>query len=141
MERAKDLGQDPELLGHWGRYLCVLTAGFLESTIRILYGSYAEKRAASSVATYVVAQLERIQNPKAGKFIEVARAFDQRWAHNLEAFLDENDERRRNAIDSIMNNRNLIAHGRSSSVSVVRVREYFTSISEVVDYLESQCES
>ena len=58
----------------------------------------------------------------------------------LEAFLDENDGRRRNAIDSIMNNRHLIAHGRSSSISVARVREYFTAINEVADFLERQCD-
>jgi len=75
------------------------------------------------------------------QLIEVARAFDQTWAHDLEAFLGENNERRKNAIDSIMSNRNLIAHGRSSSISVARVREYFASISGVVDSLESQCES
>jgi hypothetical protein len=140
MDRAKDLSQDPELLGHWGRYLCILTAGFLENTLRILYSSHAERRAVASVATYVVAQLARIQNPKASRFIEVSRAFDKKWAHDLEAFLDEDDGRRRNAIDSIMNNRHLIAHGRSSSISVARVREYFTAINEVADYLESQCE-
>lgn len=138
MGRAKDLGWDPEMLGHWGRYLCILAAGFLENTIRILYGSHAERRASLSIATYVVAQLERIQNPKAGKFIEVAHAFDKKWADDLEAFLNADDGRRKNAIDSIMNNRNLIAHGRSSNISVVQVREYFASASEIADYLESQ---
>ncbi|MGB7761511.1 MAG: HEPN domain-containing protein [Bryobacteraceae bacterium] len=138
MGRAKDLGWDPELLGHWGRYLCILAAGFLENTIRILYSSHVERQASPSIATYVVAQLERIQNPKAGKFIEVAHTFDKKWADDLEAFLNVDDGRRKNAIDSIMNNRNLIAHGRSSNISVVQVREYFASASEGADYLESQ---
>lgn len=138
MDRAKYLGGDPELLGHWGRYLCILAAGFLENSVRILYGSHAERQSAPSIAAYVFAQLERIQNPKAGKFIEVAHAFDKKWADDLEVFLNADDGRRKNAIDSIMNNRNLIAHGRSSNISVVQVREYFASASEVAEYLESQ---
>lgn len=83
-DRAKDLSHDLELLGHWGRYLCILTAGFLENTLRILYSSHAEKHASRSVATYVFAQLGRIQNPKAGKFVEVSGAFNKKWAHDIE---------------------------------------------------------
>lgn len=139
MNRAKDLSHDPELLGHWGRYLCILTAGFLENAIRILYGAHAQRRASADVASFVVSQLERVQNPKARRFLEVAEAFDKTWATALAVYLDEDDGRRRNAIDSIMNNRNLIAHGRNTSISVARVREYFNAISEVLDYIEAQC--
>jgi hypothetical protein len=38
-----------------------------------------------------------------------------------------------------MNNRHLIAHGRSSSISVVQVREYFAAIGEVAEFIEHQC--
>lgn len=139
IKRARDLGGDPELLGHWGRYLCILTAGFLENCVRILYGAHAQRRASAGVAAFVATQLERVQNPKASRFLEVARAFDRSWAVALEAYLDEDDGRRKNAIDSIMNNRHLIAHGRDTSISVARVREYFDAISEVIEYIETQC--
>ena len=138
MDRARDLQQDPELLGHWGRYLCVLTAGFLENTIRVLYAEHARQRASTEVSSFVSSQLERVLNPKANKFLEVASAFKRDWAKNLQIFFDEDDGRRKNAIDSVMANRHLIAHGRSSSISVVRIREYLGAIEEVVDYIEQQ---
>lgn len=133
--RARDL-PDPELLGHWGRYLCVLTAGFLENSIRSLYARRAHRKSSKDVAAFVAKTLDRIQNPKASKFIEVARDFDGNAAEELENFLAEDNARRKNAIDSIMANRHLIAHGRNTSISVARVKEYLKEIVDVVDYIE-----
>ena len=70
--------------------------------------------------------------------IEVASSFDSAWGIALEKFLLEDDGRRKGAIDSILNNRHLIAHGRSSSISVVQVREHFKSIEEVAEFIEKQ---
>jgi hypothetical protein len=51
----------------------------------------------------------------------------------------EDDGRRKGAIDSIMSNRHLIAHGRASTISVARVRELLSISLEVIEYLEVQC--
>ena len=37
-------GGDIELVGHWGRYLCVLTAGFLENALTEVYGPICKGR-------------------------------------------------------------------------------------------------
>jgi hypothetical protein len=136
--RAKDL-TDVELLGHWGKYVCVLTSGFLENIIRELYGKYVERKATPKIAAFVVRQLDRVNNPKAARFLEIADAFSPTWALELTAFLDDDGARRRDAIDSIVANRHLIAHGRSVGISVSRVREYFVAINEVADFVEKQC--
>ena len=125
-----------ELVGHWGRYLCVLTAGFLENALREVYGEFVRNTASPQVARFATSRLERISNPKAARFVETARSFDPVWADDLEAFLDEDGGRRRNAIDSIINNRNQIAHGGSAQVSVGRVREYLPGCIQVVDFIE-----
>jgi RiboL-PSP-HEPN len=83
-------------------------------------------------------QLDRVLNPKAQKFLDVASAFEGDWAKDLQSFFDEDEGRRKNAIDSIMNNRHLIAHGRNAGISVARVREYLKAIEEVLDYIEQQ---
>jgi hypothetical protein len=59
-------------------------------------------------------------------------------AKRLESYLNEDDGRRKNAIDSIMANRHLIAHGRQAAISVVRVREYLKSSVEVVEFLANE---
>ena len=130
-------GGNIELVGHWGRYLCVLTAGFLENALREVYGEFVRNAASPQVARFAASRLDRISNPKAARFVETARSFDPAWAEALETFLDADGGLRRNAIDSIINNRNLIAHGGSVQVSVGRVREYLPGCIEVVEFIES----
>jgi len=45
----------------------------------------------------------------------------------------------RDAIDAIMANRHLIAHGKDSGISLVRVEQYLKKSIEVVEFIETQC--
>lgn len=131
-------GGNIELIGHWGRYLCVLTAGFLENALVELYSDYVKNAANSQVASFATKRLENISNPKSGKFVETARSFSKRWADDLEMFLNQDSQRRRNAINSIMSNRHQIAHGKNGRISVVRVRDYLLGCVEVIEFIEGQ---
>jgi hypothetical protein len=79
-----------------------------------------------------------MQNPNAQRFVETARAFRPSWANALEQFLAE--EGRKEAIDSVMANRHLIAHGRDSGITVARVNEYLEKCVEVIEFIEVQCQ-
>jgi hypothetical protein len=140
-QKAREMRNDLDLLGHWGRYLCVLSAGFLENSIREIYGDRARRCSTRDVSSYVIQSLERVQNPKAQRFLEVTGAFNKSWAHALDKYLSEDDGHRKNSIDSIMNNRHLIAHGRNANISVARVREYLDAGVEVLEFIESMCGS
>ena len=126
-----------ELQAHWARYLCVLSAGFLENALADVYSSYARSCANPSVANYVEASLGRIQNPKADRFLQIARAFNVEWQESLEHYLSEDG--RKDAIDSIMANRHLIAHGKDSGISLARVADYLGKCVQVIEFIESQC--
>lgn len=130
-------GAQMDLRAHWGRYLCVLTAGFVENAFAEVYSQYAKSSASPSVAGFTEAVLFRVRNPKASKFIETAEAFNPAWKDGLEAFLA--DSGRKDALDGVMANRHLIAHGQDSGVTAGRVKEYLARCVEVVDYIEKQC--
>lgn len=131
--------EDIELQGHWGKYLCVLVAGFLENAHREIYSGFATNAASKPVANFARTILGNTQNPKSQRFVQTARAFNPRWAVDLESFLNEDAEVRKTAIDSIMNNRHQIAHGRSTQISIARVREYLVKCVEVIKFIEDQC--
>jgi len=40
-----------------------------------------------------------------------------------------------------MNNRHQIAHGKETAISVSRVREYFESSIDAIEFIEEQCGS
>lgn len=130
-------GQSLELQSHWGRYLCVLVAGFLESAIEEVYGEYAQKATGPRPARFVSRAVARVQNPKANKFVEVAREFDPEWADKLAEYMAEDG--RKEAVDGIMNNRHQIAHGRDAGITVAKVASYLGKCVEVVEFIEDQC--
>ena len=127
---------DMEVQSHWAKYLCVLSAGFLENAIKDLYGNYCSKCANQYVANFAVKSLDRIQNPKADAFLKTAGSFNSIWKDALEKFIE--DEGRKEAINSIMSNRHLIAHGKDSNISLVRIKEYLSKSIEVIEYIEDQ---
>jgi len=136
-EAASFQGEQLELQSHWARYLCVLSAGFLENALSEVYSRYAKVSSNMQIANYVEAVLGKIQNPKSSKFLETARAFDRSWEDDLRVFMEQNG--RGEAIDAIMANRHQIAHGKDSGITLVRVKEYLKKSIEVLDFIESQC--
>jgi len=129
---------DIELQSHWGRYLCVLVAGFLENALAQVYTQYVQNAAPAPIASFAAVALSRIQNPNAQRFVETARSFHEGWGNELEACMEQNG--RKEAIDSIMANRHRIAHGRDSGITVARVRAYLDRCVEVVEFIEAQCQ-
>lgn len=136
-EASRFQGDQLELQAHWARYLCVLAAGFLENALSEVYSKYAKTSANPQVSNYVESVLGKIQNPKSKKFLETSRAFDRSWEESLSTFIDTDG--RKDAIDAIMSNRHLIAHGKDSGISLVRVKEYLKKGIEVIEFIEAQC--
>ena len=68
----------------------------------------------------------------------MASAFSDTWGSELQAFANENG--RREAIDSIMVHRHLIAHGKyqDSRISLAQLKDYLKKAVEVLVLIESQ---
>jgi hypothetical protein len=130
-------GGDIELQAHWARYICVLAAGFLENALFEIYAAVIRAGASAAVASFASSRLEKISNPKSARFLETARAFKAIWADELERFVA--DDGRKDAIDSIMSNRHLIAHGEHSGITIARLQQFFERSVTVVEFLEKQC--
>lgn len=124
--------------GHMGRYACVVVSGFLENALAEVCCAYVADRAQPPVVAYTASVLRKIQNPKAAKFVETFGRFNKDWGLSLNDHLLENSERRKGAIDSIMTNRHLIAHGKNSNITLRQVKTYFEASIETIEFLESK---
>jgi len=139
----KRVGHDPstralEMQAHWARYLCVLTSGFVENVARTLYGEYTSKNSYSpAVVRYAKKQLDGIQNPRPDRLVALAASFDPKWGRELDAYI--NQDYRSDAINAIMSHRHLIAHGRSSNITVGQLNLYLSKVVQVAEYIEGQC--
>jgi hypothetical protein len=127
---------DLELQAHFSRYLCILVAGFLETSIRRFYSRYARNGASPQVANYVEIHLKWFQNPTMNKILDVARAFDPSWETQLR--LDTEGDLK-DAIESIMANRHNIAHGGATGISYAVIKNYYDRSIKVLELIEKQC--
>ena len=82
---------------------------------------------------YVESRLGRLGNLNTEQLLQLVGSFDRDWHNKLEQFVIGE---RKDALDSVIANRNNIAHGESVSLTYMRIRDYYKRICEVVDFVD-----
>jgi hypothetical protein len=127
---------DPELKSHWCRYLCVLVCGFLENSVEICLYEYARRRCDELTTNFVSAKLQGFQNPRMGPILELLGSFNPEWKNSLEK---ATEGQLSDSVNSIVGNRNKIAHGESVSLSLNSLTDYYKNALKVVVLLQRTC--
>jgi RiboL-PSP-HEPN len=125
-----------DLQGHWGKYACLVCAGYLEVALRLVIRQRVEKKSTPEIQRFVIHSLDSIQNPKAERFCKVIRSFSDDWGNSLDTFFQQNNQVK-DAIDSIMANRHLIAHGRPCSISIGRAYGFYNQADKAITFIDS----
>ena len=136
-EKGASFKGKEESLAHWTRYLCVLVSGWLEISVCEIYGDYAEKKSSGHVSHYVSKQLDKFWDPSMDKILALTCDFSPDWMKMLEGATKGEIKA---AINSIVSQRNLIAHGESSSISFEQLKKYYDKAIEGIRIIESQCD-
>ncbi len=134
--QVSSFSDEIELQSHWARYLCILVSGFIETSVSAIYIQYSREKSHVYVASYVSSRLERFTNPKMKDILELAGRFSPDWRQQLEGITTDEQK---DAVDSIVANRNRIAHGANVGISYDRVRKYYQNILKVIQTLEDTC--
>lgn len=134
---AKGLAPGDELQGHLAKYLCILISGLLEVSFRMIFTQHAQAGAAPKIARFVENRLLSFQNAKMSRIIEWIRSFDVGWAEKLES---HTEGELRDAVDGVVANKNAIAHGRSTGISLGTIEKYYRNVIKVIDAMVNLCE-
>ena len=104
--------------------MVMLVAGFIETSVQNVYSDYAETKSHANITRFVSSTMQRFQNPNMQKILDMTRSFNPNWAIEIEDF---SNPRVRDSINSILANRNLIAHGKSwlTSIGQQRCKQLF----------------
>jgi hypothetical protein len=132
---ARDLS-DPEIQSHWSRYLCVLVSGFIENSVELCLYEYSKNASSVHVSNFVSDRLRKFQNPKMGPILELFGTFNPEWRARIET---ETRGRLADSVNSIVTNRNKIAHGDSVTLSMSSLAAYYQDASSVIDILQKTC--
>jgi len=130
------LHDEEEVLAHWAKYLCVLTSGFIENSLRNLLTHYSASRAASPVVNYVETRLKGLTNLNEERIAQLLGAFSPSWRHT---FTKQLTDKQKGAIDSILSNRHLIVHGQSVGLTFSRMKTYYEEVIKVITLIDEKC--
>ena len=131
-ERIIDLGDDLELQANWAKYLCVLVSGYLEVSVKSVFREYAKNKSDPRVFNNVNRNLKFFPNPKMDAILKTTASFDPVWAQKLEKF---SEGEVKDSVDSIVANRNLIAHGGNVGISYIRIKNYYNNSRKLIDFM------
>jgi len=135
-EKTRELSSDPELLSHWAKYLCVLVCGFLENSVELCLAEYCRRRGDENINNFVSAELRSFQNPRMGKILDLFGSFSKTWAEEMK---NDVSGQISDAVNSIVANRHLIAHGGTSQLSMSSLRAYYSDVLRAVEVMRRIC--
>ena len=126
---AGGYSSDSAELEHWTRYLCVLSSATLQSSLHLILNEHVRSSSQITVQRFVRIQLDRTRNPSPSEIVSLHTQFDEQWGHEIRQFLRGE---RRDAIESIVSNRNNISHGRTCTVTIGDLRKWFDHTKQVI---------
>lgn len=126
--------EDVEQQAVMAKFLCVRASGFVESSFRHLISEYTDGTSPRQIQSYVNKKTKYVTNLNFEKILELLATFDNDWK---ESFVLAVSDEQKSALNTIVSNRNNIAHGENDSISYVLMTNYYERIKEVVDLLKS----
>jgi hypothetical protein len=68
------------------------------------------------------------------KIVDLLNGFNYEWSMRIKKYTEG---QLKDSVDSVVANRNLIAHGKANSLSILRVKGYFKDCNLVINAIES----
>ena len=119
--RAGKLQPDDVVRAHVAQHICIMVSGIIEKSCARLLSAHVSRTSAPRAARYASMRLRHLQNLNAPKIEELLNSFDPAWEDEMKGFWAGQI---RDAIASIVNNRNLIAHGQQVGVSLAQAAQW-----------------
>ena len=121
---------DLEVKSDLSKYLCLLISGYFEKSICDIINSYGSKFS-PQIARYIQIQFKWTTNIKMSRLLEILEQFHVEWKEEFER--DPNYEEYKDALDSIVNNRNNISHAAGSTITLSQLEYYYLIVEEILD--------
>jgi hypothetical protein len=132
--KSEPVNLDAELQSQLARFLCVLSSGLIEQAVIATLASYSEGRSHPNVARYVGGNVAKLRNAKWEDVLVMLGHFNPAWRDHFET---NTPDEVKDAIDSIVNNRNQIAHGAQTNISLVTFMEYYKRVKAFIADLDT----
>lgn len=127
-----DLAREPEAKSDLACWACILTSAMIEVACRDYVGKYAARRAQPCIAAYVSDRMFFFQNAKSDDIEKLLRAFSPELAA---AFASQIGEEGKDAVDSVVNKKNELVHGKGAGIGLDTMKRYHSDVLAAINTL------
>lgn len=124
---------DDFVVAQVAQHICVRLSGVIEMAVKENISRLIDGTSHPRAIRYINKRLGDFQNPKPDKIVDLLSSFDPQWAAEITR---QWEPEIKDSIGSIVGQRNIIAHGGSTDVSLVRVKGWFAQTKDFCNCLE-----
>ncbi|WP_298880689.1 MAE_28990/MAE_18760 family HEPN-like nuclease [uncultured Polaribacter sp.] len=132
--QVSTIDEGEETKAHLSRYLCVRTSGYLENVTRILISNFCDGTSPQPISNYIVKRTKYITNLDFKRIKNLLSEFNVDWSIEFETSITD---QQKSSINSVVSNRNSIAHGNNDSITFRDMSQYYNDTKEVCELLKN----
>lgn len=126
-------GADSRSQGYFAKYLTVYLSGAYEQCIEDIVSEAAKNTGNNEIAGLVSSKMDQtFRNPDTGKIKELITQCNPQWKKQFNRI----KPRYTSALDSIVSNKNLIAHGSPCAISLRDIKLYHIDAEKVIHFID-----
>lgn len=123
------LQSDPQVQSDYAKYLVIRVSGLVEQVAIEVVLTHVNAQASPTVVAHTAWRMQTFQNPNVERVLQLVGSFDRRWRDDLDAAVSDSE---RQALGSVRTQRNRVAHGQSSTVSLSQVGQYYADVKRLL---------
>lgn len=131
---SKEKNQDDETISDLTKLLCVLISGLVEKKFVDIIKKYSEKRCSTEIRNYISNCLVGTTNLRLEKIEKILNDFCPDWRRKIKSAPDYDEYNL--SLNYIISNRNVIAHGGNSGVTIRDLDANYRTIKNMIKDLE-----
>lgn len=129
MDQLGAMGADIKSQSYFAKYLVVYLCGIYEQCIEEIIGEAARRAGNNEIANLISSQMSNtFRNPSSQRVMDLLKQCSSQWRDTFVAL----DQKHASALDSIVNNKNCIAHGAPCVVSLMDIKQYHMDAKQVI---------
>lgn len=125
--------KDEQLRTQMAQYFCIRVSALVELALKEYLKANIAGAAPKHIQTFVISKTKNITNLKFNKLKTSLESFSPEWGQQLEENLTDEE---RDALDSLVNERNKIAHGNPTNITLRQVENYFNAVKSILSKLK-----
>lgn len=129
-----DILPEDEIKSCLAKHLCVRTSGFVENAVKTLISNYTEGSCPKRIESFVLRKIKTVTNLSDDKITEFLRNFSDEWARDFD---NQISDKQRSSLNTVISNRNNIAHGQNDNISFHYMKQYYLDVKEIVVLLKT----